>query len=78
MKKLILVFAVAGLVSLAACGKKGEVKCTNTIGGIATTYNVSEDEVEYCVAGVCSSVGLGAATQDEYVESLEAAGYTCK
>jgi hypothetical protein len=78
MKKLILVFAVAGIVSLAACKKSSDVVCENSIGGITTKVTVSEDEAESCVAGFCQTTSLGSTTQADYVESLEAAGYTCK
>jgi hypothetical protein len=78
MKKITILVAVLGLVGLFSCKKDGVIKCTNNTAGIAYSYNVSEDDVEYCIATVCSSVGLGGATQDEFVEDLEAAGFTCK
>lgn len=73
MKKLALVIAVAGIVGLSSCSKKG-TECK--LG--ANTITITDGEAESCTAGFCVDAPLGSLTEAEYIESLEALGYSCE
>ena len=78
MKKLALIIAVAGIISLGSCAKK-ETVCESTILGVKNTVTVYEDEIKSCVGDVCATTDIPSnTTQAEYVSSLENAGYECK
>ena len=51
MKKLLLGFAIIGMISLASCSKEKDCKCTNTVTGMdAITTTVTIDD------GKCSDM----------------------
>jgi CobQ-like glutamine amidotransferase family enzyme len=77
MKKIVLVMAVVGLISLASCEKIISTRCTLNTLGIVTTVTVTNDEYETCIGNICQTNPLNSETRKEHVEGLEDKGYSC-
>lgn len=78
MKKILAIAAVALVVSMSSCNKKGSIVCKQSFIGVTWKYTIDDDGVKYCVARVCEDEELGSYTKEEYAADLEASGYDCK